>query len=143
MKKLNPRSILQAIALFCVLAASLCLLTPGCASLDKAGVYAGDQVLYQAELTTKTSYDVIHTYVAWEESNRALLTKWPAIKESADHMRAGAKQWFATAHALHDAYAANPSDANKAALDRSINVLTTALNEAVKYMALAAQNPTQ
>lgn len=121
-----------AALLLCVFALS------SCATLDKSGVYAGDDVLYQTELTTTTSYELIHSYVTWEKANRATLAKWPEIKQSADAMRQGAPQWFATAYALRDAYAADPTDANRAALERSLNVLRTALNEAVKYMAQTA-----
>lgn len=110
---------------------------PGCGTLDKTGVYAGDQVLYQSELSITTSYDVIHTFVTWEKENRAALAKWPEIKTAADSMRAHAKQWKATADALHDAYAAAPTDANRQNLEAALRILRTALAEAAGYMAKA------
>jgi len=110
----------------------------GCAALDPAGVYHGDQILHKSELVTTTSYEVIHTYVSWEKENRVALAKYPEIKQSADVMRRNARQWFTTANALHDAYAANPTPENGAALNTALAVLQTALNEAVKYMTQAA-----
>lgn len=112
----------------------------GCAPLDPAGIYHGDQALHKAELTITTSYDVIHTYVTWEMENRAALAAYPEIKASADTMRLHAKEWFATAHALRDAYAASPTPGNRDALTTALAVLQTALNEAAKYMTQAAAN---
>lgn len=126
---------------FYFLISALCFFSSGCAPLDPAGVYHGDQVLHKAELTITTSYDVIHTYVTWEKENRAALAAYPEIKTSAEVMRAGAKQWFATANALHDAYAASPTPENRDALATALAVLQTALDEAVKYMAQAAAAP--
>lgn len=113
----------------------------GCATLDKSGVYAGDDALYAADLSITTSYDLIHTYVAWEKSNRAALAKWPEIKSSADAMRAGAPQWFATAHALRAAYAVSPTPQNRDGLATALAVLRAALAEAAGYMAQAAAGP--
>jgi hypothetical protein len=111
----------------------------GCVGkLDPAGVYKGDQVLHKSELATTTAYSVIHTYVSWEKDNRAALAPWPEIKQSADKMRADSKQWFSTAYALHDAYEVDPTPESAAALNKALNVLRAALNEAAKYMAQAA-----
>lgn len=121
---------------------SVSLLSTGCGTLDSKGVYAGDKVLYDAELAINTSYDLIHTFVTWEKDNRAALAKWPEIKSAANQMRAHAKEWFSTAHALHDAYAANPTDTNRESFLAAVAILRTALNEAAGYMARAAQpNP--
>lgn len=120
-----------------LLAGCLVSLT-ACAPIDPQGVYAGDQFLQKSELTITTSYDVIHTYVIWEEANRAALAGVPEIKQSADAMRASSKQWFASANAIHDAYAANPTPDNRNALTTALAVLQTAMNEAVKYMSQAA-----
>lgn len=111
----------------------------GCGTLEPAGVYQGDKVLYSADLTITTSYDLIHTYVSWEKENRAALQTWPQIRQSADVMRAKAPQWFSTAHALRAAYASSPTPENRDALQTALNVLHTALSEATKYMAQATQ----
>lgn len=113
--------------------------TSGCRTLAPGGVYQGDKYLEESELAITTSYDLLHTYVTWEYQNRAALSKWPEIKKSADNIRANSKQWFASAHNLHDAYAANKSEANRTALNTVIGVLRSALTEASKYMAQVAQ----
>lgn len=123
------------------LLSAFCLAGGGCATLDKSGVYAGDDVLYAADLAITTSYDILHTYVAWEKENRAALARWPEIKQSADAIRRDAPRWFATAHALRDAYAASPTAENRDGLQTALSVLRIALAEAAGYMARAAQGP--
>lgn len=113
------------------------LLVGGCTTLAPEGVYHGDRVLYNAELATTTSYDLLKTFLDWERANQAPLAEWPKIHESAEYIRAHWEQWFATAYALHDAYAADPTSANAAALQRSLNVLRTAMAQAAGYMAQA------
>lgn len=110
----------------------------GCRHLAPEGVYHGDSVLYHAELSTRTSYDLLHVFVQWELDNRAALAKWPEITKAADHIRLNAKQWFATANNLHDAYAADPSQDNRDKLQTALAVLQTALLEANGYMLQAA-----
>lgn len=135
--KSSSSSVNKSLSLLCVLGVLSVSLT-ACSPLHPDGVYKSDQILHKSELVTTTSYEVIHTYVTWEKENRAALASIPEIKQSADVMRANAKQWFATANALRDAYAAAPTPENKDALATSLAVLQTALNEAVKYMAQAA-----
>lgn len=135
MKTIRPFSILQAGLLLAVLTC----FALGCRDLAPTGVYAGDQTLYQSELAIQTAHDLVHTYVKWERDNRAWLVKWPEIKRSADTLRVEFPKAYATANALHDAYATAPTDTNRAALEKSLNVLRAALAEAAKYMALAAQ----
>ena len=138
-ERVRPQAGRYTLLLVGLLCSVLCLLA-ACRKLAPAGVYAGDQLLYQAENTINTSYALIHTYVTWEKDNRVALARWPKIKESADVMRAKAETWFSTAHALRDAYVLAPTPENRAALVRALAVLHTALNEVTKYMALAA-NP--
>jgi len=114
-------------------------LAPGCTrSLDPAGVYAGDDVLHTTELTITTSYEVVQTFVTWEKENRAALAQYPELTKAADAMRSGAPQWFKSAHALRDAYAADPSPENRDQLQTSLRLLRAALTEAASYMAIAA-----
>jgi hypothetical protein len=117
------------------------LLLTSCRALAPGGAYQGDQVLYHAELTAITAYDVIHTFVKWEHENRAALAVWPEVKQAADTMRKGAPQWFKSAYALRDAYAAAPTAENRAALEKALAVLRSALNEAAGYLARAAEKP--
>jgi endonuclease IV len=129
--KLNSLLLLISVLLTLVAA-------PGCRNLATDGVYQNDQFLYQAELSTDTSYQLIHAYVSWESENRDALKQWPEIKASADNMRQNSPQWFASAFALHDAYLANPTPDNQQAYQKAINVLRAALTEASKYMAKAS-----
>lgn len=110
----------------------------GCRHLDPAGVYQGDQVMYNAELITPTAYDLLHTFVSWEQQNRALITKWPEITRYADFVRLHRKEWFATANRLHDAYKIDPSQVNRDALAAALAVLQSALIEANGYMLRGA-----
>jgi hypothetical protein len=126
--------------LLIALAAASALFITGCGTLDKTGVYAGDQVLYNTELGIATSYDVVHTFVSWEKENRSALAKWPEIKQAADLMRRDAPTWFKTAHALRDAYALDPSPQNRDALQTALRVLRAALTEAAAHMARAASD---
>jgi len=112
----------------------LLLSSPGCGTLDKSGVYRGDQLLYQSELTTVTSYGLLKTYLEWERDNEAALARWPAIHQSAKHIEANWQQWFKTAYALHDAYKLDPSQENAAALNTALKVIRAALTESTKYM---------
>jgi hypothetical protein len=74
--------------------------------------------------------------VKWEYDNRAvLLTADPQIKATADKLRIGAPKWFATALALRDAYADNPSEPARDALQQAVLVLRVATGEATKYLA--------
>ena len=54
---------------------------PGCkTTLQEGGPYAGDTLLYRAELASVSSYDLMNLFVKWEYDNRELLSKHPEIK---------------------------------------------------------------
>lgn len=113
----------------------------GCGTLDKAGVYQGDQTLYTAELVIVTSKDVVQTFVTWELQNRAALARTPEVTKAADFLRRNFPKWKKSADALHDAYKLDPSTPNKTALENALAVLRTALTEAAGYMSRAAMSP--
>lgn len=125
------------LAVFALMMVAL-FLAPGCGSLSPDGPYAGDEILYTADQTIVTSYDLLHTFVTWEYENRAALASQPEIKRAADHVRANAPQWIASASALREAYAANPTPETRRSLQGAIGVLRAALTEAVRYMAAGA-----
>jgi hypothetical protein len=107
----------------------------GCATkLSPNGPYAGDTVLYNADKAIVESYDTLHLFVKWEWQNRETLSKWPEIKQGADYVRQNAERWISSATGLRDAYAAAPSSESRAALEKSLGVLRTALAEASNYM---------
>src|SRR6266576_4478192 len=125
MNELKP--IVAVVILGCLVTLAAPLSFTGCRSLDKTGVYAGDKFLYDSELAIVTSYDLLDAFLKWETSNRAALSTVPEIKKSADNIRKDSKRWFASAHALRDAYAANPTSENRTALQSSLSVIHAAL----------------
>ncbi len=136
MNKTQTQTLLATLSLLCAW-----LFSAGCGSLDKTGVYQGDRAAYHAELAITTSYDMIRTYVTWEYQNRAALKHLPQIRASADQMRRDAPGWFRSAHALHDAYKVEPSEANKTALQNILALLRAALTEAANWMTTGAALP--
>jgi hypothetical protein len=78
----------------------------GCnTTLDPAGVYKGDKVLYEADNTIVTSHDLLQDFVNWEANNRTVLQKVsPEIQKFADTIVAQGPMWFSSAAALRDAY---------------------------------------
>lgn len=119
---------------FLYFALAVALLCGACRSLDQSGPYKGDQALYSADITITTSYQLFDTFVTWEFANRAALTARPEIRAAADKVRAHAKEWIGSAIVLREAYAANPTTANRDKLTLSLGVLQAALNEATKYL---------
>lgn len=117
-----------------VLAAGLgaALLTT-CGTLDPAGVYHGDKTLYTSDLALGAAYDSLQGFVQWEYEHRAALASQPAIRQAADQARAQATQWFATAMALRDAYAATPTTANQNALSSALAVIQEAVARAAAW----------
>lgn len=120
---------------------AVALFAPGCqsnAKLDSAGAYHGDQFLYQSHVALTSAYAVLDAFVNWEYTNRALLKNEPAITKAADHVRANAKRWFASAHALLGAYEANPTPDNKVNAQKALAVIQASLAESAAYMAIPA-----
>ena len=129
--------------IFALLLAGLVACGPtGCGTLNPAGAYAGDKVLYDADAGIATSYDLLHTFVKWEYDNRAALAGTPEIKGYADSVRRQAPQWFASAIALRDAYHAAPNGGTRTALQSALAVLRQATTEATRYLA-AHRNKTE
>lgn len=113
----------------------LLLLIAGCGTLDPAGPYSGDKILYDADVAITTSYEVMHSFVLFEYNNRdMLLAADPKIKSVADNIRKNAPQWFGTALALRDAYQTQPGTQTRDALQSAILVLRVAALEATKYL---------
>lgn len=115
--------------------AFLLMFVVSCGHLASDGPYKGDKFLYETDNTIVTSFEMLHSFVSWEYSNRTILAGHPEIKASADVVRKNAKRWRDSAIALRKAYAANPTQENKDALTTSIKVIQTALTEATSYIA--------
>lgn len=122
--------------LFCAASA---LVMSGCTSkLEPGGAYAGDDILYRADLTISTGYDLLHSFVKWEYQNRAAVNP-----KTADRIRTGARGWISSAIALRDAYAANPTTEGRQALQGALAVIQAALREATAHMAASSTTSQQ
>ncbi len=131
-----------AVGLFLILgmfALGVAVMFCGCRNLAAGGVYDGDKLLFEAETTIVTSYDLVNTFTQWEYENRARLTKWPGIYAGAQKMRADYPQWYQSANALRDAYASTRDVETGKKLATTLALLRAALNEAAGYMAQAAK----
>lgn len=118
----------------------LLALFAGCAhNLDTSGVYAGDQTLYTTDLTIGTSYDIFHTFVTFEATNRASLPV--AVSKAADNIRVNAPKWTATAVRLRQAYVVNPTPESRKSLSEAIAIIQAAITEAVGYLSAPPLKP--
>ena len=114
------------------------LLVGGCKSLAPDGAYAGDQVLYSADLTISTSYDVVHTFVLWEKQNRAALKATPQVKEFADNLRLNYPTYHRAAMSARNVYENAKTKPNATALSLSLDVLRDAVRQANQWLANAS-----
>lgn len=111
----------------------------GCRSLAPGGVYDGDKLLFESETTIVTSYDLVDTFLKWEQDNEQLLSKWPGIHKGAVKMRQDFPHWYNSANALHDAYEQTRDVETGKQLATTLALLRAALNEAAGYMVTAAR----
>lgn len=125
--------LLAGLLLLCI-AAILATTQCGCRSLAPDGVYQGDKFLAQTEATITTSYQVVNTFLTWENDNRLWLASWPGITDAADKLRDDFPNWYRTANVMRDVYVAAPSGDSAANLEKSIALLRAALVEATTYM---------
>ncbi len=125
--------------LLSVLLAVASLAFCACGTLDKSGVYAGDQILYDSEVAAPAAFAFFQTFVKWEFDNRAVLPADVGVpaKKAADFIRANAPQWKTSVLTLHDAYVASPTPENRKSLESVLGLIRGALTEAAKYMAPA------
>jgi hypothetical protein len=113
-----------------------CVTAPvGCnrTTLAPGGAYAGDQVLYQADKTITTTYKQFQAFLAWELKHRPMLPV--EVSHAADTIRLNAKKWIDSASSLRETYAASGDRKDRDNLVLGLNLISTALNEAVLYMA--------
>ncbi len=107
----------------------------GCMThLSPTGLYKGDKLVYQAELAIPASYNVVNSFLIFEENNRAALKGWPEIKKFADGVRKTYPAAEQAAVASLAIYKASPNSDEAAKLNASLNVLKAALVGASAYM---------
>lgn len=111
---------------------ALALLTAGCASLNKAGVYQGNKTLYAADLAIASSYQMIDGFLKFEQQARGSVSE--DVTKAADRIRAQAPMWFNSALALRDTYKGDPTQTNADNLQKALDVLRTAVAEATRYL---------
>ena len=106
----------------------------GCATLAP-GPYAGDKFLLASDSAVVSAYASVDAFLKYEQQNRAeLLLKHPNVKQTADNFRINFPRWRDSYFAIRDAYAANPTGENHAAVERALNIITSAALEASKYI---------
>jgi hypothetical protein len=117
-------------------------LAPGGAysQVDTNGVSQPLSGLYSTDVSIDASKRVIQSFLQWEQANRPLVqAQWPGVTSYAIKLSNDAPKWLQSAVALRDAYASNPSAANKSAFDAAMDVLNQAVTEAQKYLAQGAK----
>jgi hypothetical protein len=125
--------------LLLILTLTLACLAPltftGCGTLDPAGVYQGDKVLYDADILISTSYDTVHAFVLWEFNNRATLASMPEIRKTADAMRIQYPIAHKAALNARSAYLSSKSAPNATMLSQALAVLRQTMTTASQYLA--------
>lgn len=106
----------------------------GCGSLDPTGPYKGNKVLYSADLTIATAYDVIDGFLIWENANRGTAACPRSVTAAADDLRGKAPAAFAEALAARDAYANASTSANASKLQTTLMALQQLVSVANKFL---------
>lgn len=130
-----------ALLLLCGLAVTMSMGLAGCGTLDKSGPYAGDKILYVADQTEVTAYNVVHEFVLFEYNNRAALAGHPEIKAAADDIRANAPQWFARYDQARTLYVTVNTPENLARFNAALDQIKAAVTKATSFL-FAAQTLT-
>ena len=99
------------------------LFATGCGTLDPAGPYDGDQILFRADQSISATYDTLHVFVSWEYLHRDTLAKWPEIRQAADYVRAHAEDWVNAATYAREQYAVYRSPETRSSLTAAITEL--------------------
>jgi hypothetical protein len=122
-------------AVLCIALIAFTAYLPGCNhSLDPAGVYGGDKILYEADQALANSYDAMDVFLQWEFNNRnAIGVVTPAMHAAAENIRLNAPEWFRSLTKVRKAYAADPSPENRLKLENALGIVRAAMTEAKKY----------
>ena len=131
----------------CSLSVLLCITSCGTLSKgtpDNPSPYLGDKglttdptaakLLFEADQSIVTGYDLFKVFLSWERNNRAALAAIPEIRQAADNIRRHAEEWTDAATRLREAYAASPTPDNRTALNDALRVIRQALAEATAHL---------
>lgn len=130
---MNPMNAFRFGLVGVLLAVGLCLSSCNSAGLDKSGPYAGDQVLYSADQSVATAYDVIDLFLSYDLANKATVSA--SAHAFAEKLRAQAPGWFKSYTNVRQAYVASPTPDNRLQLTNALAVLTAAVAEARTHIA--------
>lgn len=100
---------------------------------DRPSPYAGDAVLFRADQSIVTGYNLLHEFVVWEKTYRTTINN-KDVKHAADNVRLHAKDWITSAKRLREAYKLAPTEPNKTALTAVLDIIDAALTESLGYM---------
>ena len=92
------------------------------------------KLLFEADQSIVTGYDLFKVFLSWERNNRSALSAFSEIKQAADNIRRHAEEWIDSATRLREAYAASPTPANRTALSDALRVIGQALTEATAQL---------
>lgn len=106
----------------------------GCGTLDKTGVYQGDQSLYAADVAAPAAFEIFNTFVTWEYQNRATLASRPEVTKAADYIRANAPAWKKSLIALREQYASNPTPESRKSLLAVLGLIQAGLTQVSVYL---------
>jgi hypothetical protein len=95
-------------------------------SITNAAVETASLFLANFDSDLGAAENTLDALLSAEKNNRALLLQWPAIKQTADTIRANVPKWTKALELQRDAYASMPNAANASALSIGITQITTA-----------------
>lgn len=114
---------------------------PGCGTLAPSGPYAGNKVVYQADLTLATAYDIVDGFLVWELAHRGKPECPASVTAAADQVRLKAPAAFAAALNARDVYAQASNSANQSALMTALTTLQGFVAIANQYIIPTISKP--
>ena len=128
------------LVLFAALFGVMVLSETGCKiKLDPAGVYHGNTLLYDADVTIDTTHQALESFVSWEAANDSfLITNAPAITRAADFVRKNGPGWLKTATLARNKY--EDSVLSVSASTNDVQSASNTLQQAVAGLKIDAAN---
>lgn len=108
----------------------------GCAgTLSPTGVYNGDKVLYNADLTFNAASATVEAFLKYETANRGTAAAPAALTKAADDIRLQWPRIHDAYYTAKDLYTANKSATNLTAFQKAIADAQGALTTASAFLA--------